>query len=188
MKEWFVSELQEALAESTHDVQMVLNYLATRDDLNVKHVGIFGQGSGGAVAILAAAADSRIGALDLMDPWGDWPDWLKASQQIPEAERAAYLKPEFLGRVSGLDPVVFLPRLKEKALRIQQVDTDPVTPIAARDKIADVAPRPGDISRYRDSAAEKKALGADGIVGWFGEQLKPETVTAHPNRERSDPR
>jgi hypothetical protein len=33
MREWFVSELQECLAMSAYDVQMVLNYLATRDDL-----------------------------------------------------------------------------------------------------------------------------------------------------------
>src|SRR5271166_1018096 len=34
MKEWFVSELQEALATSVHDVQMILNFLAKRDDLD----------------------------------------------------------------------------------------------------------------------------------------------------------
>ncbi len=31
MREWFISELQECLATSAHDVQMVLDYLATRD-------------------------------------------------------------------------------------------------------------------------------------------------------------
>ena len=78
MKQWFVSELQEALATSTHDVQMVLNYLDTRGDLDMKHVGVFGQGSGGSIAILAAAADARIIALDAVDPWGDWPEIGKA--------------------------------------------------------------------------------------------------------------
>jgi len=33
MKQWFLSELQECLATSAHDVQMVLNYLAARADL-----------------------------------------------------------------------------------------------------------------------------------------------------------
>jgi acetyl esterase/lipase len=74
MNKWFVSELQEALATSTHDVQMVLNYLAKRGDLDMSRIGMFGQGSGGAIAILSAAADSRIVALDVLDPWGDWPD------------------------------------------------------------------------------------------------------------------
>ncbi len=30
LKEWFVSELQESIGTSVHDVQMILNYLATR--------------------------------------------------------------------------------------------------------------------------------------------------------------
>jgi hypothetical protein len=64
LKEWFVSEMQEALGTSTHDVQLILNYLTARDDFNVKTVGMFGQGSGGAVAVLAAAVDPRIEAED----------------------------------------------------------------------------------------------------------------------------
>jgi hypothetical protein len=171
MKQWFVSEFQEALATSTHDVQMILNYLETRGDLDVRHVGMFGQGSGGTVAILAAAADSRIAVLDLMDPWGDWPDWLKYSAQVPEEERASYLKPEFLERISGLDPLDYLPQLKGRAVHIQQVLADPVTPAAARDKIAAAVPAPDMIQRYPTGAAEAEALGATGIVGWLGTEL-----------------
>lgn len=173
LKEWFVSELQEALATSTHDVQMVLNYLETLGDLDVHRVGIFGQGSGGAIAILAAAADTRISALDLMDPWGDWPDWLQGSKQIPEEERAAYLKLDFLQQVSNLDPVIYLPQMKGKTLRIQQVIADPVTPDPAKAKITSVASVTATVTRYPDITAEAKALGENGIVGWFGEQLNP---------------
>src|ERR1700734_1539970 len=70
MKEWFVSELQESLGSSVHDVQMILNYLSTRDDLDMSRVGMFGVGSGGTIAILAAAVDPRIKAIDVIDPWG----------------------------------------------------------------------------------------------------------------------
>ncbi len=173
MKEWFVSELQEALATSTHDVEMILNYLDSRGDLDIKHVGMFGDGSGGAVAILAASADPRIGALDLMNPWGDWPEWLKASKQIPEEERAAYLKPDFLKNVSNLDPVTYLPHLKVKALRIQQLMTDTVTPDPAKDKIAQATPNPKDVVRYADVAARAKAWGPSGGFSWLTDQIRP---------------
>lgn len=186
LKQWFVSELQEALATSTHDVQMVLNYLESRGDLDTRHVGIFGMGSGGAIAILAAAADSRIGVIDLMDPWGDWPDWLKESKQIPENERPTYLKPEFLQKVAGLDPVTYLPQLKNKTLRIQQVESDPLTPAAARDKIASAVPSANMVTRYPDGAAEAKALGTDGIVGWLGKQVNAQASDgSEPSTERS---
>ena len=96
MKEWFVSELPEALGTSVHDVQMVLNYLETRGDLDMSRVGIFGQGSGGTIAILSAGVDSRIKAVDALDPWGDWPVWLAQSPRVPESERPKYLTSEFL--------------------------------------------------------------------------------------------
>jgi len=110
---------------------------------------------------------------DLMDPWGDWPDWLKESKQISEDERPMYLTPEFVQRVSNLDPLVYLPQLKDRTLRIQQVMTDPVTPPIASSKIADAAPRADQVSRYPDRTAEAKALGTNGIVKWLGEQLNP---------------
>jgi len=50
MKQWFLSELQESLATSAHDVQMVLNYLAQRGDLDMNRVGMFTQGSGASIA------------------------------------------------------------------------------------------------------------------------------------------
>jgi hypothetical protein len=109
--EWFVSNLQEALTTSAHDIQKVIDYLETRQDIDTSRIGVFGQGSGAAVAILAAAVDPRIKVLDLEDSWGDWPEWLSKSTIIPEAERAAYLTPAFLKGVKELDPVKFLPKL-----------------------------------------------------------------------------
>jgi cephalosporin-C deacetylase-like acetyl esterase len=152
---------------------MILNYLATRDDLDMKHVGMLGHGSGGSVAILAAAADPRIVALHVIDPWGDWPDWLKGSKQIPEAERATYLKPKFLEDVANLDPVLYLPQCKCKALRIEQLTNDPVTPPVARDKIAGAAPRTDVVQRYPDRSAEVQAWGPSGVSTWLAAQLKP---------------
>src|SRR5208337_3439650 len=73
LKEWFLSDLQECLGTTAHDVQMALNYLAARGDLDMNRVGIFGQGSGATIAILASAVDPRIKVLDVLDPWGDWP-------------------------------------------------------------------------------------------------------------------
>ncbi len=172
MKEWFVSELQEALSTSTHDVQMVLNYLHTRKDLDLKHVGMYGQGSGGAIAILAAATDPRITALDVTDPWGDWPDWLKGSKQIPDAERDTYLKPEFLEKVADLDPVDYLPQLSVKSLRIQQVMDDEVTPSTAKEKIANAAPKRDDVVQYPDKTAQHKAIFLGGVTEWLSIQLR----------------
>src|SRR6202790_3227640 len=128
MKEWFVSELQEALGKSAHDLQMVLNYLADRGDVDMGNVGVFGVGAGGTIAVMAASVDSRIKAIDLLDPWGDWPVWMQQSAVIPDEERPAYVKPEFLKKGSGFDPVELLPGLKTPRTRLNHLTDDEPTP------------------------------------------------------------
>jgi hypothetical protein len=184
MKEWFISELQESMGSTTHDVQLIIDYLTTRKDLSTDQVGIFGQGSGASIAILAAAADHRIGVLDLLNPWGDWPDWLKTSPVVPEQERAKYLTPEFLEKASLVDPVAYLPQLKGSKFRVQQIMDDPDTPPAARDKIA-AAAAPGKLAQYEDKAAHKEAWSVTGLSGWIASQFgaKPQSMAAGSPRE-----
>jgi len=170
MREWFLSELQESMGSSAHDVQLILDYLASRGDLSMDRVGMWAQGSGASIAVLAAAADPRIKALDLLDPWGDWPDWLKSSPSVPEDERSRYLAPEFLEKVSMVDPVIFLPQLRNRALRVQQIMDDQETPPSARDKIATAVPD-GHLVQYKDRAAHKEAWSRTGISGWIAAQF-----------------
>jgi hypothetical protein len=181
LKEWIVSELQEALGESTHDVQMILNYLASRGDIDMVRIGMFGQGSGGAIAVLAAAVDPRILALDLVNPWGDWPDWLRHSAQIPEDERPRYATPEFFAKVSNLDPVAYLPTLGKRHVRIQQVMDDPVTPLEAKEKIAAAVRPPQQLLRFDDTSAHAEHWQKSGLTSWLSEQLQPQAVSRTPN-------
>jgi hypothetical protein len=175
MKKWLVSELQESLATSAHDVQMILNFLATRGDMDMDRVGMFGDGSGASIAILAAAVDPRIKTLDLLNPWSDWPDWIAKSTRIPENERADYLKPEFLAAVAPLDPVKWLPELKTQKVRIQDVATVTVTPTEARQKIESAAPSSVQIVRYDDAKAFLAAASGGKGFDWIKEQLKSST-------------
>lgn len=173
MKEWFVSELQESLVSSVHDVQMILSYLAARGDLDMDHVGMFGQGSGGTIAILAAGVDPRIKALDLMDPWGDWPDWLATAPAIPENERASYLKPDFLRKVAPLDPVHWLPLLKSRPIRLQEALFLDATPEIVRNRLEEVLPAGAERVEYKDAKEYVEKVSAKGkMLDWLHEQLQ----------------
>jgi cephalosporin-C deacetylase-like acetyl esterase len=156
MKEWFVSDLQESLGATVHDVQMVLNYLATRNDVDANRAGMFGEGSGAAIGILAAAVDPRIKALDLTDPWGDWPDWLAKSTLVPDEERPEYLKPEFLKRVAPLDPVDWFGKVKVP-VRLQYINEPGVTPLAARERIVAAAPSQATVIPQKEAFAQFQA-------------------------------
>jgi hypothetical protein len=178
MKQWFVSQLQESLATSAHDVQLVLDYIASRGDMDMDHVGMFGEGSGASIAILAAAVDPRIKTLDLVNPWGDWPEWIAKSTLIPEHERPDYLKPEFLAGVAPLDPVEWLPKLKTQSIRLTEVDSVTVTPAEARQKIEAAFPKNAVVLRFADTKAFLNSIAAGTAFDW----VKQSTVPGVPLR------
>jgi hypothetical protein len=169
MKQWFISELVESMGASTHDVQLILDYLQKRPDLSADQVGMFGQGSGASIAILTASVDPRIRALDLLNPWGDWPDWFHTSPVVPDEERDRYLTPEFLEKAAVVDPINYLPLLKDRALRVQQTMDDPESPTRAQVKVAAATPA-GDLLQFKDAAAHRDAWQAHGLTGWLAAQ------------------
>jgi len=172
MKEWFVSELQEALGSSVHDVQMILNDLTTRGDLDMSRIGMFGVGSGGTIAILSAAADPRIKTIDVIDPWGDWPDWMAKSSLIPEVERPRYLTPEFLKKVAPLDPIAWLPQLTSQHVRLQQVLDDSVTPKVVQQRIRKAAPRTSQRITFHTTRQFSRAESGDRLLRWVKAQVQ----------------
>jgi hypothetical protein len=171
MKEWFVSELPEALGNSVSDVQMLLNYLATRGDVDVTRAGMFGEGSGAAIGILAAAVDPRIKVLDVVDPWGDWPDWFAKSTLVPEDERAVYMTPEFLKKAAPLDPVRWFGQVKIP-VRLRYLSDLAVTPQIARERVVSAAPEQARIIPLKEAVAQYKATKLK-FFDWIKDQLRP---------------
>jgi hypothetical protein len=185
MKEWFISELQEGLATSAHDVQMVLNYLASRDDLDMDRVGMFTQGSGASIGILASAADPRIKVLDALDPWGDWPTWMRTSPFVPEDERIEYLKPDFLRKIAGLEPAAWLPKIQARKFRLQQALFETDTPIAAKQKLRESAPAGANVLQYVTPEEFGAAFTRAKNLEWIHRQLQSLSVDADNNDDKA---
>jgi len=178
MKEWFLSELGECLAKSAHDVQMILNYLTSRGDLDMDRVGMFGQGSGASIAILASAADPRIKALDVLDPWGDFPLWITTSPFVPEEERADYVKPEFLKKVAPLDPLEWLPKVHARKFRFRQNTFELDTPTPIKDKLRAAIPAGTSVLQYKDIPEFLKDFPHSTNLEWIEKTLQsPATET-----------
>jgi hypothetical protein len=172
MKQWFLSELQESLATSAHDVQMVLNYLASRNDLDMSHVGMFAQGSGASIAILASAVDPRIKVLEALDPWGDWPIWMATSPFVPEEERSEYVKPEFQNKIAALDPLAWLPRIQAKKFRLDNEIFDTVTPDSAKGKLRAATPPASSVLLYKNMEEFKVAFEDGKNLRWIQRELQ----------------
>jgi hypothetical protein len=176
MREWFLSQLQESLAASAHDVQMILSYLAGRGDMDMSRVGMFAQGSGASIAILASAADSRIKVLDLLDPWGDWPTWITTSPFVPEEERVEYDKPEFLNKVDDLEPLKWLPKVQARKLRLQDALFDANTPGISKQRLRAALPRDTTVQVYKSPEDFNEIIRNGTDLEWINRQLqtKPE--------------
>jgi hypothetical protein len=172
MKEWIISELQESLATSAHDVQMILNYLASRGDLDMSRVGMFGQGSGATIAILASAVDPRIKVLDVLDPWGDWPAWMATSPFVPEEERAAYVKPEFLKKAAALETLDWMPKIQAKKFRLQQTIFETDTPKPIKEKLRAAVPAGTTVVIYASLPEFKAAFPNSTNLEWMRHELK----------------
>ena len=190
MKKWFVSELQQSLSESTHDVQMILDYMSQRGDLDMNNVGMFGVGAGGTIAVAAASVDPRLKAIDLLDPWGDWPVWLTKSEVIPDEERPEYVKPEFEKKLASFDPIVLLRELKGVRVRLIQINEDfDSTPEEAKKGIEASLPASGEKHRYESNAEFYGAVASGGrAFDWIKLQLKtPNSKEASKLAQRSTP-
>lgn len=171
LNEWFVSEMPEALTSTTHDVQLLLDYLSSRGDLDMDHVAMHGEGSGASIAILASVVDARIKVLDLLAPWGDWKTWLNESKVVPDGERAAYLKPEFLAKVEPLDPILWLRRIHANSLRIIDVRGNKAMPDKAQEKLEAAAPDFALIDQYGNGRAFMAVQTPLSVEDWAKSQL-----------------
>jgi hypothetical protein len=171
---WFVSELQECMAISAHDVQMVLNYLASRGDLDLDRVGMFAQLSGASVAILASAVDPRIKVLEALDPWGDWPIWMEKSAFVPREEQPNYIKPEFLSKVSSVEPLEWMPKVQAKKFRLQQRMFEGETPVAVKEKLQAAVPPGAIVVSYQTVAqfAEATGEGSRKSLDWIKKEVR----------------
>jgi hypothetical protein len=171
MREWFLSELQESLATSAHDVQMVLNYLATRNDLDMGRVGMFAQGSGASIAILSSAVDPRIKVVDVLDPWGDWPNWMANSPFVPEDERQEFLKPEFLKRAAVLEPTDWMPKIQAQSFRLRDALFDSNTPKSAKEKLRAAVPHGATLVIYKTPEEFNKVIREQSDLEWIQHEL-----------------
>ena len=172
MRTWFVSDLHDSIVKTVHDVQMIATYAASRSDIDGSRIGIFGQGAGATIAGLAATVDPRIQAVDLLDPWGDWPSWMAKSKLVPENERGDLLKPERLQALAPLDPVHWLPALNGHPLKLDDALYENNTPAQAKAKIEAALPGHALLVRYPTQANFDKNAIADGqLVHWLQNQL-----------------
>jgi hypothetical protein len=109
----------------------------------------------------------------LLDPWGDWPDWMQKSAVVPDEERSSYVKPEFLKKVADFDPVKLLPTLKTPHIRLNQLTDDTAnTPEEAQKKIEAALPARAEHSRFETGVQFFSEVASGGrVFDWMKRQI-----------------
>jgi hypothetical protein len=138
----------------------------------MNRVGMFGQGSGATIAILASAVDPRIKVLDVLDPWGDWPRWMATSEFVPKEERTEYMKPEFLKRVAPLETLDWLPRIQARKFRFQQLVFDLDTPVPIKEKLRAAVHAGTPVVLYKTLDEFKAAFPYSTNLDWMKQELR----------------
>jgi hypothetical protein len=133
---------------------------------------MFAVGSGASIGMLTSGVDRRIKILDTLDPWGDWPQWMATSPLIPEDERAEYVKPEFLKKVSDLDPVEWLPKVQAERLRLQDAIFEPTTPAPSKEKLRAAAPPNATVRIYTTPAELEAVVKSHAELDWIKHELQ----------------
>src|SRR5262249_19003015 len=108
--------------------------------------------------------------------WGDWPEWVRNTALMSPQERQKHNNPQFLGSVSSLDPLACLPGLKTPSFRLQQIASDPITPAAAKERIAASAPAKAVNVKYQSEQDHFNAWQSTGLSGWIKQQLRPQPL------------
>jgi len=182
----FFTDFQESLASTVHDVQLILDYLATRGDLDMTRVGMFGQGSGGTIAILASSIDKRIKAIDVLTPWGDWPNFFSQSRYVAADKRAKFMAPEFQAKIAAFDPVNVLPKVQARSVRIDDVRKSGPMQEASQLRMEAAAPPTAIINQYGDPDALTPHASGGALFAWLKVELqskdKPQMAMAKSDR------
>jgi hypothetical protein len=173
MKEWFISELPVSMSRTVHDVQIIIDYLGSRGELDKTRVGMFGQGSGGTAGILASSVDPRIKVLDALSPWGDWKNWTKSASEIRTPEdRKRFSSNPFLKTIEPYDPFVHLPKVKAQHLRMQFIRKTANVVDAAVDRMVKAAPARTVKKVYSDPSSSVKEMTDGKVFNWIAAKLK----------------
>ncbi|MFY9844126.1 MAG: hypothetical protein WAK23_13530, partial [Terriglobales bacterium] len=87
-------------------------------------------------------------------------------------ERAEYVKPEFLKKVAGLDPVDWLPKMQAKKFRLDIELFDTNTPTAAREKLRAAVPSGATVMLYKNMEEFRAAFEDGKNLQWIRHELQ----------------
>ncbi len=121
--------------ETARDVSEVIDYLAGRDDIDAKRIGVAGKSGGGIISLMAACRDNRIKAVVA---WKAGPDFVNVANLRGEGSlisKALNDNAEFRNMIQRDDPIYQYRSIPPKALALIGNYDDPSMPRQAAQEL-----------------------------------------------------
>ena len=140
-------------AREQDDLESVVDYLVTREDVNKKRLGALGFSMGGATALLAAARDTRLKAVVADSSWSEAKNWLRPSVKasfLHPRDRFSALSLKLAELRGGFDlddlrPVEVMAKLSPRPVLLVHAGADQVVPAAEGERNFEAARKPKEL-------------------------------------------
>ena len=171
MKEWFVSKLDMCMDDTVEDVRQIVRYIKSLPDLDATRIGMLGVGSGGSVALMAAAHEPAIRVVQVLNPWGNWPEWIAKCKEVIPADKPKFLTKKYLASVAKFEPTEEVKKLGRTQVTFITVESEKNFPNAVRDKFFANLPKNVTVKRFPTPTEFAKSYSASTFLGVLAKAL-----------------
>jgi len=155
---------RDAMIQTVVDLMRGVDYLASRNDIDVERVGFTGFSMGGAIGAIFCAIDERVEAAVLGITGGDFDKLnIRAGATGEERLRRAYMI---------MDPVNFVSRISPRPLLMINGAKDEIVPKAATEALYEAAREPKRIIWYDCGHIDLPDEYLDEMTGFFDAELE----------------
>lgn len=156
---------RDAMVQTAIDLMRGVDYLASRNDVDMRKIGFAGFSMGGAVGALFCAHDLRVRAVALGITGGDF-----RTLNVHSSGTAA--KDRMLRAYRPVDPVLYISRISPRPLLMLNASRDQIVPRAATEALFGAAREPKKIIWYDCGHADLPDKMLDDITEFFDAELQ----------------
>ncbi|RJP14890.1 MAG: hypothetical protein C4520_20900 [Candidatus Abyssobacteria bacterium SURF_5] len=159
---------RDAMIQTALDLMRAVDYLATRQDVDMRKVGFAGFSMGGAVGAIFSSYEERIKAVVLGITGGDFSKWKVSAPDGRALER-------MLQAYHLVDPIHYVRKISPRRLLMQNARNDIIISRDAAEALFNAALDPKQIIWYDCGHADMPDESLEDMRRFFDECLRPNT-------------
>ncbi len=140
------AETVEGMTQAVLDIRCAVAWLASRENVDEKRLGVFGISLGGITAALAASAEPRLKNVCLVLAGGDVGRVVWESSELAGVrenwEKQGGTRDEFVALIEKIDPVTYADNLRGRRILMLNAKKDEVIPNACTTSLWEALGRP----------------------------------------------